>query len=247
MDIWQRHEVFEIEVLSRMNSARLLDPLVFGGGTMLRLCHELPRYSVDLDFWLVRKITQKSLFDKALKIIEKFYEVTDAQIKHFTLLFELRTTRYPKRLKIEIRREIEECEYQEKIAFSRFSSHQVILKAHTLDQTMKNKIKAFLDRQEIRDCFDIEFLLRKGVALTINDKGKILSFREKLSRLKERDFKVKLGSILETPIRQYYVQHRFSFLEEKLSSLEIVGLGSGDGSPVARNHDAVLYPKRRSQ
>jgi hypothetical protein len=247
MDIWQRHEVFEIEVLDRMNSAKLLDPLVFGGGTMLRLCHELPRYSVDLDFWLLRKITQKSFFDKALKILEKFYEVTVAQIKHFTLLFELRTARYPKRLKIEIRREPEECEYQGKIAFSRFSSHQVILKAHTLDQTMKNKIEAFLDRKEIRDCFDIEFLLRKGVALNINDKGKILSFREKISRLKDRDFKVKLGSILEVPMRQYYVQHRFSFLEGKLSSLEIVGLGSEDGSPVARNHDTVLYPGGRSQ
>ena len=30
---------------------------------------------------------------------------------------------------------------------------------------MKNKIEAFLDREEIRDCFDIEFLLRRGVDL----------------------------------------------------------------------------------
>ena len=55
MDILEKHEAFEIEVLDRLSSAKLLDPLVFGGGTMLRLCYELKRYSVDLDFWFVRK------------------------------------------------------------------------------------------------------------------------------------------------------------------------------------------------
>ena len=44
------HEQFELEILSRMQSGRLLDALVFTGGTMLRLCHGLERYSVDLDF-----------------------------------------------------------------------------------------------------------------------------------------------------------------------------------------------------
>jgi hypothetical protein len=48
------------------------------------------------------------------------------------------------------------------IAFSRFATKQLALKAHTLNQTMINKVKAFLDRGEIRDCFDIKFLLRKG-------------------------------------------------------------------------------------
>ena len=62
MDILGRHEVSEIEVLDKLNSAKLLDPLVFGGDTMLRLCHELNRYSVDLDFWFVYKDSAKGLF-----------------------------------------------------------------------------------------------------------------------------------------------------------------------------------------
>jgi len=37
MNILGRHEVFEIEVLDKLNSLKLLDPLVFGGGTMLTL------------------------------------------------------------------------------------------------------------------------------------------------------------------------------------------------------------------
>jgi hypothetical protein len=35
----------------------------------------------------------------------------------------------------------------------------------------ENKKAAFLNRGEIRDCFDIEFLLRRGVALRFIDQG----------------------------------------------------------------------------
>jgi len=219
MDILRQHEVFEIEVLDKMNSAKMLEPLVFGGETMLRLCHELKRYSVDLDFWFVKKISQKDFFNKGRKTFEKDYEITDAQMKRYTILFELRSAQYPKRLKIEIRRTCEECDHQQIIAFSRFSTKQVVLKAYTLDQMMKNKIKAFLDRGEIRDCFDIEFMLRRGVEIPLMGEVNTIEFQKKLSLLKDRDFKVKLGSILENDIREYYVKHRFRFLHDKMTSI----------------------------
>ncbi len=219
MDILQQHEIFEIEVLDLMKSARILVPLVFGGGSMLRLCHELNRYSVDLDFWFTKDISQNDYYDKIRKVFEKNYEITDSQMKRFTLLFELRSGRYPKRLKIEIRREMKVCDYQEKIAFSRFNTKQVVLKAHTLDQTMKNKVRAFLNRGEVRDCFDIEFLLRRGVKLPALANAQYSKFQKKLYHFKDRDFKVKLGSILESDIRNYYATNRFSYLEEKLASI----------------------------
>jgi len=216
MDILKQHEVFEIEVLDKMNSARALEPLVFGGGSMLRLCHELNRYSVDLDFWFIKTVSQKNYFNRIRQVLEKDYEMTDSQIKQNTLLFELRSATYPKRLKIEIRREIKPCDFQKQIAFSTFSNRQVVLNAHTLEQTMKNKIDAFLDRGEIRDCFDIEFLLRRGVKPPEGIAGLSKAFFRKLARLKDNDFKVKLGSILESDVRGYYIQNRFSYLEEKL-------------------------------
>jgi hypothetical protein len=219
MDILKRHEIFEIEVLDKMNSAKVLEPLVFGGGTMLRLCHEIDRYSVDLDFWFIKRISQDTYFERIRKAFRKDYEVTDSQMKHYTLLFELRSALYPKRLKIEIRKERKDCDFQEKIAFSRFSTKQILLKAHTLNQTMKNKFSAFLDRGEIRDCFDIEFLLRRGVELPALTNRQYSEFQKKLLQFKEKDFKVKLGSILENEIRNYYVEQRFSYLQEKLASM----------------------------
>ena len=219
MDILSQHEVFEIEVLDKMNSARMLEPLIFGGGSMLRLCHELNRYSVDLDFWFAKTMSQDIFFNIAQKAFERDYEITDAQMKRHTLLFELRSPQYPKRLKIEIRRKWSECDFQQNIAFSRFSMKQVVLKTHTLNQTMKNKIKAFLDRGEIRDCFDIEFMVRRGIEIPLRDKKQSVAIQKKIALLKEKDFQVKLGSILEKNVRDYYVNHRFRFLQEKLDSL----------------------------
>jgi hypothetical protein len=174
---------------------------------------------VDLDFWFVKRIPQKKYFDTIQKAFEKDYEITDAKIKHYTFLFELRSTQYPKRLKIEIRRELKDCDYQKIIAFSKSSTRQVLVNAHTLEQTMKNKIQAFLDREEIRDCFDIEFLIRRGVHLPVSSDREIAELQKKISRFKDLDFRVKLGSILEKDIRDYYIENRFGFLEEKLASM----------------------------
>jgi predicted nucleotidyltransferase component of viral defense system len=216
MDIFKQHELFEIEVLDKMRRLKLLDPLVFGGGTMLRLCHELNRYSADLDFWFIKEVPEDLYFSKFKQLIENEYEITDSQMKHFTLLFELRSVSYPKRLKVEIRRKKHDFDFQEKIAFSIYSTHQIVLKALTLEQAMKNKVAAFSDRGEIRDGYDIEFLLRKGVELPSMDTVELDKFIRRLDQFKDVDFKIKLGSILESDVRGYYISQKFAYLREKL-------------------------------
>jgi len=216
MNIFEKHEIFEIEVLEKLKNARLLDPLVFGGGSMLRLCHELNRYSVDLGFWQIKDTADNTLFDKIQDVVKQDYDITDAQIKHFTILIEIRSGGFPKRLKIEIRKEIRDWDFQEKIAYSKFSNKQVVLRAHTLEQTMENKIAALLERGEVRDGFDIEFLLRQGITipdLPDEDRTKMIA---RLAGFKANDFKVKLGSVLEKDFRAYYIQNKFSYLKQKL-------------------------------
>ena len=88
-------------------------------------------------------------------------------------------------MKIEIRRELKDCDFQEKIAFSRFSTKQVVLKAHTLEQAMQNKIAAFLERGEIRDSFDIEFLLRRGIELPDLNPEQLIDLRKNLKVLRK--------------------------------------------------------------
>ncbi len=219
MDTLERHEALEIEVLEKMNSGKFLESLVFGGGTMLRLCYELNRYSVDLDFWFVKKADTKIYFTNLKEYLSKWYELTDACMKHYTILLELRSKGYPKRLKIEIRSEVKKCDFDERIAFSIFSTKQVILKAMSLEQMMKNKIEAALDRQEVRDFYDIEFMLRKGVPLQAS--GKELDKLLKISNeFKKNDFSITLGSLVKRDIRSYYMSHKFTYLQEKIAGLK---------------------------
>jgi predicted nucleotidyltransferase component of viral defense system len=217
MDLFQKHEIFEIEVLEKLKNNRFLEPLAFGGGTMLRLCHDLPRYSADLDFWNVKEIDLNPYFENLRQFIEQSFELTDSENKYQTLLYEFRFGDYPRRLKIEIRKMMIECDYQDKIAFSRYSNKQVILKTMTLDQMMKNKIEAILERKEIRDGFDIEFLLRRGISFPELPAQKFLQLRKVIEGFTGKEFKVTLGSVLETDIREYYITNRFSYLLERLS------------------------------
>lgn len=211
MDIFKLHERFEIEALEGLKNADLLRPLVFGGGTMMRLCYGLNRYSTDLDFWFVKEVEEKAYFNKIRKYLEGLNELTDAKIKANTILFEMRSRDYPKRLKIEIRRGVEKCGFEEKIAFSKYDTRQVLLRVHTLEQTMENKIKAALDRKDIRDFFDVEFLLRRGVAIG-SDRTELLELKNIATNFKENEFKVTLGSVLDTETRKYYIKNKFDYL-----------------------------------
>ncbi len=216
MDTLRKHEMFEIEVLDKLKNAKFLEPLVFGEGTMLRLCYDLDRYSVDLDFWFVKKIKPNTYFNNLKSFLECKYDLTDAEMKYYTLLFVIRSKDYPKRLKIEIRRSVKKCDFQEKIAFSKYSRKQVLLRAHTLEEAMKNKIEAALERKIIRDFYDIEFLLKQDIPLVI-PKSKLEKLAYIASTFKEKDYKVTLGSTLEPEVRKYYIENKFDYLSKKIS------------------------------
>ena len=217
MNPLEQHEIFEMEVLERLKSSRILEQLIFGGGTMLRLCHELPRYSVDLDFWKSKDIDDEQLLIKIQSYLKKYYEITDAQLKRFTVLIEMRSSRYPRRLKIEIRRERRDWEVEDRIAFSPYSPIQVLVRAHTLQQTMRNKIEALIDRGAIRDAFDLEFIIRKGISLPRLSSEQKQRLLERIHQFKLRDFKVTLGALIPANLRDYYIKNGFRFLEEKIS------------------------------
>ena len=145
-----KQERFEIEVLEKLNSRKFLNNLTFGGGTMLRLCFGLNRYSVDLDFWLTKKIDKKKLYREIKAYLAGQYVLKDSADKFYTVLFELKSKDYPRSLKIEIRKEIKKVKTEQAIAYSRYSNGQVFLKIVSLESMMESKIKAFLDRKEIR-------------------------------------------------------------------------------------------------
>lgn len=211
-------ERFEIEVLEYLKSARILDNFIFVGGTMLRLCHGLNRFSVDLDFWLCKDIDTKKIFKKLKEVLQKKYIIRDSVNKFFTILFEISSINYPRVLKIEIRKEIKKVKYEKTIAFSPYSNKQVLVNSLSLEEMINFKIESFLSRGEIRDCFDIEFLLKKGFELKI-DKEKSEKLLKKIEELTPKDYKVKLASIIEKNFREYYIRKNFEFLKGELKKI----------------------------
>ena len=204
-----------METLRILNRIRILDRLYFGGGTMLRLCHNLNRYSTDLDFWLKSTEDPGLYFERIHQAFSNIFTVKDAEDKKNTLLFEINSPESVRNLVMEIRKDQSEFNWERRIAFSSFSKIQVVVRALTLEQMMQNKINAFLDRKLIRDCFDIEFLLFRGVALNVK-KERMEEMLEIIDRFTDRDFKVSLGSLLEAKDRFFCIENRFQFLREEL-------------------------------
>lgn len=119
----------------------------------------------------------------------------DAANKRFSLVVELKSAAYPRSLKIKIRKEVRPVKTETSIAYSSNSTVQVFMKTVALDDMMKSKIEAFLTRGEIRDAYDMEFLLKRGVPLEAD--GKIVKrLLAGLQKLGKKDYSVKLGSLL---------------------------------------------------
>ncbi|MEO0224871.1 MAG: nucleotidyl transferase AbiEii/AbiGii toxin family protein [candidate division WOR-3 bacterium] len=213
-----KQEIFELEILEYLKNRKLLKDLIFIGGTMLRLCYDLPRYSVDLDFWFKKKVEFNKFFLKVRNALAQKYIITDSENKFYTLLFEIKSESYPRKLKIEIRKKVINSGYELKIAFSKYSNIQVLVDCLDLETTIQNKIETLIERKEIRDCFDIEFLIRKGVRIDTS-KNNLVKVKQIIEKFKPVDYKVKLGSILEPELRKYYEKNNFKFLITKINEL----------------------------
>ncbi|GAG62168.1 unnamed protein product, partial [marine sediment metagenome] len=125
------------------------------------------------------------------KYFSQFYKISDSANKLNTLLFEFKSSKYPMNLKLEIRKEIKNIETEQVIAYSKYSNIQVLLRVPTLDAMMSEKIDAFLERKEIRDIFDIEFLYKKGIELKESPE-KLIKILDGIKLFKKNDYKVKL-------------------------------------------------------
>ena len=213
-----KHERLEVELLEGLNSRKVLDHLIFCGGTMLRLCHELNRYSVDLDFWLLNKEYTANIFKETKKYLAENYRLKKAANRKEGLVFEFAARGYPRSLKIEIRKQKAKIRHEGKIAFSKHNPIQIMVKAATLDEMMKAKVETFLDRVQIRDVFDIEFLLKRGVKI-IASRKELLEIQKLITKFKTKDYKVALGSLLDFKERQYYKQANFRFLLNHINAI----------------------------
>ncbi|NLA41059.1 MAG: hypothetical protein GX874_06575 [Smithella sp.] len=87
------------------------------------------------------------------------------------------------------------------------------MKTVSLKDMMKSKIEPFLDRKEICDDHDIEFMLIRGIVLEADNADILEKLLTAIKKLGKKDFSVKLGSLLNAPRRKYYRENGFRILE----------------------------------
>ena len=179
---------------------------------MLRLCHGLDRFSVDLDFWLASPNTKEKVFADLHSYLSNAYLLKDAADKFYSLVFDLKSPLYPRSLKIEIRKGPKKAQTEQAIAYSPHSTRQVLVRVITLREMMASKTAAFLDRGEIRDVYDMEFLHKRGIEL-VPDKKVLEKLLKKIELFSPIDYSVKLGSLLEPDKRAYYREQNFRILK----------------------------------
>ncbi len=81
---------------------------------------------------------------------------------------------------------------------------------------MNFKNRKYLKLKEIRDAFDIEFILKKGIEIT-QDEKELVKVKKIIHQFGKKEYNVTLGSILEPQLRDYYKNNNFEYLISKIS------------------------------
>ena len=180
------HEVMQEITLAGLYRAGFFDKAAFYGGTCLRIFHELPRFSEDMDFSLIRKEEIFNLEDYFSFIIEEFKaagrdvvitrkekkketKVESAFLKDNTVMYDVRFNT-DKSVKIKIEVDIDPplgFTTEQKLSLMPFS---FMTRCFTLPDLYAGKMHALLFRNwktrvKGRDWYDFEWYVRRNVPL----------------------------------------------------------------------------------
>lgn len=160
-------EFYELLLLNGLSQQSWSHDLIFKGGTALRLAHQSPRFSDDLDFAVISVPATEAFFHWTTQFArQNGVAVTDQQNKYATLLvdFNIDTSllSQPFHLKIEIsKRSYRHGKAVLKILTSPVSPLQVLFKVATTESILQDKLEAWRDRRAPRDLFDIWYIAQK--------------------------------------------------------------------------------------
>jgi predicted nucleotidyltransferase component of viral defense system len=146
-----KHRFYLTQILTDIYSDRALARcLGFKGGTALMFFHNLPRFSVDLDFDLLETEKAGQIYAKVKKILLKYGEIHDEAQKFFGDLLTLDYEYGERNLKIDISHRKYNNEYEIKNLL------RISVKTMKISDMFSYKLVALLGRKEIadRDIFD---------------------------------------------------------------------------------------------
>lgn len=204
-----KHKFILVSVLKDIYSdTELATTLGFKGGTAHMLFYKLPRFSVDLNFNLLKPDKSKEVFKKIRKIILPYGNIRDEAEKHFGLLIVLDYGANERNLKIEISNRVFPDHYEIKNYLG--ISMKVMKKA----DMFAHKLCALLDRNMManRDIFDIYYFMQQKTPVnkSIIEKRTNMLFSEyinlcisKIEQVSPQNLLNGLGELVEEELKVF--------------------------------------------
>ena len=157
-----RHKFFLLQLLKEIYSdPELASSLAFKGGTALMLFHDLPRFSVDLDFNLTANSDEEVASAKLRAILVKHGTIRDEARKRYGMLLVLNYEDDGRNFKVEVSNRSYPDEYELRDYLG------VSMNVMRLEYMFTHKLMALLDRNALtnRDVFDCWFCMKQRLVL----------------------------------------------------------------------------------
>lgn len=157
-----KHKFFLIQMLKDIYSdPELAATLGFKGGTAMMLFHDLPRFSVDLDFNLLGDSESRSVYDKLRQILMNYGNIHDEAEQHYGMILVLDYEQGGRNLKLEVSIRDYPARYNLRDYLG------ISMKVMDLEYMFTHKLMAILDRSSLtnRDVFDTWFYMNKRLML----------------------------------------------------------------------------------
>ncbi|MFO7668358.1 MAG: nucleotidyl transferase AbiEii/AbiGii toxin family protein [Bacteroidales bacterium] len=159
-----RHRFLMVQILKDIYSdLDLSSDLGFKGGTALMFFYGLPRFSVDLDFNLLKPENEELVYTKLRKIILKYGTIFDEARKYYGPIVVLDYGKNERKLKVEVSNRQFENSYETKNLLG------ISMKVMLEKDMFAHKLCALLDRKPManRDIFDSWFFMQKQTRVNI--------------------------------------------------------------------------------
>lgn len=148
-----------VKILKDIYTDSSLGPILgFKGGTAAYLFYDLKRFSVDLDFDLINQEKEDYVFEKIIKILEKYGTLKQAEKKMFNLIYVLSYSgKIPEaqNIKVEVNRRDFGSKYEVKPYLG------ISMRVMVQEDMFAHKLCAMYERigQANRDIFDVWYFL----------------------------------------------------------------------------------------
>jgi predicted nucleotidyltransferase component of viral defense system len=222
MDL-NKHKYLMFQILRDIYSdLELANCLGFKGGTALMFFYELPRFSVDLDFNLLKPEKENDVYQKIQTIILKYRKIDDEAQKFFGPILVLNYGSGERKLKIEISNRQDDGRYEVKTFMG------VNMLVMTIPDMFAYKLCALLNRKALanRDIFDCWFFMenRMPVNKTLIENRMKMPFAnylqnciDTLNNLSDKGILNRMGDLLEDEMKKFV---RTKLRKETITLLE---------------------------